>query len=106
MRRRQHTINYVHVGGHGIIKDGMVNILCNSSDPKEMKFPLESKLRIMAKQPGAYIILVLDCCRENMREQMRGLGGDYAVADPYDETTGSIILCFTCEAGKNARAES
>ena len=65
-KNKEYTINYIHVGGHGVMKNNKVHLVCNTTNKKEALFDIEAKLRNLGSVPGAFVIAVLDICRESM----------------------------------------
>ena len=71
--RGERTLIFFYYAGHG----QMFNVtyaLLNDADARRPRFPLESLLRNLGTSPGAFVIGVFDCCRENFVEASRGLG--------------------------------
>ena len=62
------TFIFFYFGGHGVNDDGNLYAICNSEDVSQMSFPLDQFLRSIGKMDGAYVLAVLDCCREKMPE--------------------------------------
>ena len=57
--------------------NNFTEMVCNSNEPGNLKFrvPLEKQIRILATNPGTFVLAVLDCCRENfVLEGTRGTG--------------------------------
>ena len=46
--------------------------LLNDADARRPRFPLETFLRNLGMNPGAFVIGVFDCCREKFVEASRG----------------------------------
>ena len=58
-------------------------------------YPLESKLRSIAMNPGSYIVAMFDCCREKYTSAMQYGGGG-------GSTNGedmNIVISFGCALG-------
>ena len=62
-------------------------------------YSLEAHLRAIAKCDHAYVIALLDCCREKLRN--RGLGQESEVLD-----TENLIIAFGCPPSRLTPAES
>ena len=106
-QKRMYTVIYFHYGGHGIIVGGKLFAVCNSNVKSKLKWAMEDMMRALARQPGAFVIAIFDCCREQIPEKMRG-GADQIVqtVDELEDEKGSLIMLFACEAGKRASAVS
>ena len=66
-------------------------------------------MRNIARRPGAFVIAIFDCCREQLKLETRGLGQDEGQDNELgnlDDSEGSLIMLFACEAGKRADAVS
>ena len=71
---------FVYFGGHGATDIEKQVFLLNHSDPKEVIFNVEYKMRRLANMPfsSARICCVFDCCRvplSNMKGLIAGRGG-------------------------------
>ena len=58
------TLFFVYYSGHGMMSS---TTLCVLNDRR--LYPIEKMVRSMAKQGGAYIMTVLDCCRELIKDE-------------------------------------
>ena len=65
-------------------------------------YPLENQLRILSKGASAYVIGLLDCCREKILT--RGGPGEYDEVRP-DEAE-NLILAFGCAPSRLTAAAS
>ena len=68
---REKTFVFVYYVGHGIIR-GFTQALCNGDENgKEINFsaPLEKLLRILGTNPGAYVLGISDCGRDNIFDE-------------------------------------
>ena len=57
--------------GHGMIKDGLQNILLNEFDKLSefyKLYPIEAKVRMITSMAkNGYLIVIVACCRENFK---------------------------------------
>jgi len=71
------TLVFIYYAGHGIMNN-YTEMVCNTADAGNVKWrvPIEKQMRILATNPGTFVLGVLDCCRENFQlEGTRGGGG-------------------------------
>ena len=60
---------YVYYSGHGVMQNTS-SIVLNEVGTKERFFQIENKLELLSKTWGnTYVCLVLDCCREYVKEE-------------------------------------
>ena len=89
---------FFYFAGHGI-QDNTVSMLLNTSESKYF-YRIESQLRTLAKCDSAYVVGMLDCCRE----QPKTRGGPGFESDIEDGE--NIILAFGCPPSRYTPAES
>ena len=64
------TFIFYYYAGHGAMLSGQSVCVLNES----RKFPIEKQLREIAGLENSYVVGLMDCCRETIREQTRGGG--------------------------------
>ena len=65
----------------------------NTNEPGNLKFrvPLEKQMRILATNPGTFVLGILDCCRENFSLTTRGTGGAVDEEDEFEDYCNLFI---------------
>lgn len=63
------TLIFFYYAGHGAMQSGQS--VCVLNETRKF-FPIEKQLRAIANLENSYVIALLDCCRETIREQTRG----------------------------------
>ena len=104
------TLVGVYYAGHGVMTT-MTYALCNGATMPDgslgkvskTRYPLENRLRSLGQIPGAYVLGILDCCREYLEEAKRGSGADEVVQEG-DYT--NCLIWFGCPAGSGVDASS
>ena len=64
------TFIFFYYAGHGAMRAGQSVCVLNES----RQFPVEKQLREIAGLENSYVVALLDCCRETIREASRGGG--------------------------------
>jgi len=85
-----------YYAGHGI-QDNTVSMVLNQSEGKHI-YPIELQLRALSKCGHAYVVGLLDCCRQKVKTR----GND---SEAFEEGE-NIILAFGCPPSKDTPAES
>ena len=72
---QSNTLVFIYYAGHGIMNN-YTEMVLNNNDAGNLKFrvPIEKQMRIIATNPGTFVLGVLDCCRENFVLSTRGTG--------------------------------
>jgi len=101
-RGQETTFIFVYYTGHGVQANYTYAVL-NNPDPRRWRFPLEMYLRTLGTNPGAWVVGVFDCCRENFTLPGRG-NGDEEIVDMsgYRNT----FMTFGCPPNKEVSARS
>ena len=60
-----------YYAGHGVCIKGETNALLPVEDAKKRFFRLDFYLKALAEIDGLYILALLDCCRDYMKEAVR-----------------------------------
>ena len=76
--------------------------VCVLNEPRN--YPIEKQLRMLANESGAYVIAVLDCCRERLPVATRGTGENVEFAEI--DSGMNLILTFGCEPSRTTAAKS
>ena len=98
-RGQETTFIFVYYTGHGVQTNYTYAVL-NNPDPRRWRFPLEMHLRTLGTIPGAWVVGVFDCCRENFVLPGRDSGnGDNDIVDMsgYRNT----FMSFGCPPNKS-----
>ena len=70
------TLIFIYYAGHGIMNNYTEAVVNNNeAGNAKFRFPIERQMRIIATNPGTFVLGVLDCCRENFQLDTRGGGG-------------------------------
>ena len=79
-----------------------------NEEPKNdqvIKFDLENKMRLIGAEEGAFVLGILDCCREKLNLQAKGF--DQAeVFRQYEEEYTNCVISFGCPPSKMVNADS
>ena len=89
---------FFYFAGHGI-QDNTVSIVLNVAEGKHV-YKIENMLRALSKCDSAYVVGLLDCCRE----QPKSRGGPGHAGEIEDGE--NIILAFGCPPSRYTPAES
>ena len=89
-----------YYAGHGI-QDNTVSMILNQAQGKYV-YPIEMQLRSLSKCGHAYVIGLLDCCREKVKTR----GGGHLEPPSFTDDGENIILAFGCPPSRETPAES
>ena len=85
----------------------MTEMLINTDNKKKWKFQIERYMRTLSIVPGAFVVGILDCCREILPvEATRGSGAAGADSSDDDDDYRNLFLTYGCKPGGKTAAES
>ena len=82
----------LYYSGHGIMKKGRTWAVTNCD---KGSYPLEKMLATLSTYNQSYIVGLLDCCREELKQNMKGGGGN----EPDEIEADKLIITFGCPPG-------
>ena len=77
--------------------DGLTHAVCGkyaANKREEWSFPIEHKLRQLAKRPGAYVVALLDCSRQ------RKTVHDPARVEDMTEVDRQLLISYRCPSSE------
>ena len=86
-----------YYAGHAI-QDNTVQMILNEAEGKYI-YPIELQLRALSKCGNAYVVGLLDCCRQKVSMQPSLTRGGAGSVEPTEEGE-NIILAFGCPPSK------
>ena len=85
--------------GHGIMNKGRTLAGTNC---EKGSYPLEGRLTLLSSYKQSYVIGLLDCCREELKQDTKG-----GPCDEDEETDAdNLIITFGCLPNDGVQAES
>ena len=95
----ERTCVFFYYAGHGMQNN---YTFCVLNDKRN--FAIEQNLRILASIPKAYVVALLDCCREKLSEAMRG--GNTEQPAEEEEEGMNLVITFGCPPSSGTPAKS
>ena len=88
------------------MKDNMTQLVLNDTSKNKTFYKMENVARIISETPGSYVIVVFDCCRENLNDPKYRNGGDVIEQESDPTAYRNLILINGCPPNKAVDAKS
>ena len=87
----------------------MTTFAVTNEEPKKnkiIKFPLEAQMRKLGGEKGAFVLGILDCCREKLNEQNRAGMIRTNFPEHDEDIYNNCVISFGCPPSCTVNAES
>ena len=98
------TLLVVYYAGHGCMRDNTTQLVLNH--PDKTFYKMENVVRIYSEIPDSYIIVVFDCCRENLNDPKFRSGGGVSEQEFNPGAYRNLLIINGCPPNKGVDAKS
>ena len=98
------TLLVIYYAGHGCMRGNTTQVVLN--DQAKTFYPMESIARVFAEIQGAYVMVIFDCCRENLNNAKYRSGGGETEQESDPASYRNLILINGCPPNREVDAKS
>ena len=98
------TLLVVYYAGHGCMIKNTTQLVLN--DPDKSFYKMENVARVDSEIPDCYLLVVFDCCREDLNDIKFRSGGEVSEQENNSGAYRNLILINGCAPNSGVEAKS